>query len=686
MNDFPYITNLRYRDIGPLAAVDIAPRFDAQGNPVPILIVGENGSGKSILLSNVVDSFYEIAGVAFHNAKHLTDAASQEYFKVISGDQIRSGQDHLYVRLRFANGKGYVFVAGRVRFDEAKQDDPLLTDGLQWSTDEGTFKKTDFSKKQAEDIFQGNAVCYFGPSRYERPDWLGGSYDPADSQSLSLSIDKRFAGQLATPISVGHCADKTTQWLLNVIADARVDVSRSETDSLILAHPGDPGVGDAVASERAKLNVERIMSLILGEQVYFSLGNRGLRGQRLRLRSCVDDSVVVSSLGALSTGQVALFELFATIIRYADMHDANKPLDLSGVRGIVVIDEADLHLHVEMQHKVLPSLIRLFPGVQFLISTHSPMFVLGMQDAFGPTGFDTFSLPDGDRIESESFSQFDVAYQYFQNTERYRKSIAEAIEHASVGKPLIISEGTTDWRHMKAARSCLSKRSDCQGLFEHEFEFFEFGPKGDARCAACCEMGGDELAKLCERYSLVGAGRPLVFIADRDKVDVLKKVGGKGVKEWGNDVFSFALPVPDFRADDPCICIEQMYADDVIRTPVERAGVMRRLFLKSEFSKTGDTVDGCYLLGSKKLLDGKGSSIIDSSKATISKIGSDENYALSKVEFANAVLDETIDLPEDVFDSFIPLFEMIREAIGKASALGPAFSEATLEADESSET
>jgi ABC-type Mn2+/Zn2+ transport system ATPase subunit len=56
-----YIQHIYDKNIGPLADVDIHMPFDKDGNPKPIILVGENGSGKSTFLSNIVDSFYELA-------------------------------------------------------------------------------------------------------------------------------------------------------------------------------------------------------------------------------------------------------------------------------------------------------------------------------------------------------------------------------------------------------------------------------------------------------------------------------------------------------------------------------------------------------------------------------------------------------------------------------------------------
>ncbi|GAA3220161.1 AAA family ATPase [Pseudonocardia petroleophila] len=40
--------------------------------------------------------------------------------------------------------------------------------------------------------------------------------------------------------------------------------------------------------------------------------------------------------------------------------------------GIVLIDEVDVHLHVSWQKKIGPWLVEHFPGIQFIVTTHSP--------------------------------------------------------------------------------------------------------------------------------------------------------------------------------------------------------------------------------------------------------------------------------------------------------------------------
>lgn len=47
--------------------------------------------------------------------------------------------------------------------------------------------------------------------------------------------------------------------------------------------------------------------------------------------------------------------------------------------GIVLIDEIETHLHLELQKKIMSIFTKLFPNIQFIVSTHSP-FVLNSID------------------------------------------------------------------------------------------------------------------------------------------------------------------------------------------------------------------------------------------------------------------------------------------------------------------
>ena len=53
----------------------------------------------------------------------------------------------------------------------------------------------------------------------------------------------------------------------------------------------------------------------------------------------------------------------------------------AGIRGIVLIDELEQHLHVRWQRRIVDDLRRVFPNIQFIASTHSPL----IGSSVGPT-------------------------------------------------------------------------------------------------------------------------------------------------------------------------------------------------------------------------------------------------------------------------------------------------------------
>lgn len=69
--------------------------------------------------------------------------------------------------------------------------------------------------------------------------------------------------------------------------------------------------------------------------------------------------------------------------------DMENPLT---ARGIVLIDEVDLHLHPKWQRSILQDLHRVFPNVQFIVSTHSPIIVVGAAEIAQVVNLNT--IPD----------------------------------------------------------------------------------------------------------------------------------------------------------------------------------------------------------------------------------------------------------------------------------------------------
>lgn len=72
---------------------------------------------------------------------------------------------------------------------------------------------------------------------------------------------------------------------------------------------------------------------------------------------------------SMSMGYAAVFDIVGDLMMRMEKR---RRYD---VEGLVLIDEIESHLHVELQKKIVPILMDLFPNIQFVLTSHSP-FIL----------------------------------------------------------------------------------------------------------------------------------------------------------------------------------------------------------------------------------------------------------------------------------------------------------------------
>jgi predicted ATPase len=667
-----YIKKIYYENVGPIEKINLDLPFQNNGNPKPIIFVGENGSGKSLLLSNIVDSFYEIAGQAFSNVTVRQEQGGHKYYKTMNFIQVKNNNNFLVSYIEYGNDQEkyeYIYKIGEKDFNIFKNEIGLnISDNLNWDAND-SIKKINTNKKQSEDIFLNNIICSFSPNRYEKPVWMGDKYYNL-SEDEHINIENHWSGELRTPIDVSASTVFTLKWLLDIIVDSRADINQSNNGDL---HIVNVSTQNLLLLSNARKNIEKIMSEILGQDVFFSLNWRSSKGSRFSIMSKINNKIVVPTLDSLSTGQLALFNMFSTIIRYADTNDLNKSIHLADISGIVVIDEIELHLHSTLQRNITPKLIKLFPKIQFIITSHAPLFLLGMDEYFTKNGFEVYQMPQGTKIGVEMFSEFQRAYDYYTNTQKHHKEISDAITK-SVGKPLVVTEGATDWKHIKTAMNNLKEQEEYRSLFENlDFDFLEYEPKNSStQHQLKLDMGWSPLVDMCESFAKIRQLHPIIFICDNDETRAIAKLGmepsaPQRYKIWGNNVFSLTLPIPASRNTTPEICIEHYYSDAEIKKEIVCAdSVSRRLYMGNEFDNDGIAENINRFCKNRNSCGPNKINIIDGSeKERVRGLieNKETNFALSKMEFAEKILGQVPPFNTFNFENFLPLFKIIKSIL-----------------------
>jgi len=224
--------------------------------------------------------------------------------------------------------------------------------------------------------------------------------------------------------------------------------------------------------------------------------------------------------------------------------------------------------------------------------------------------------------------------------------------------PLIITEGKTDWKHLKAALRWLQARGQATVA---ALAFREYGDE--------VKMGDAELLNLCKQMAKLPQSRITICLFDRDNKAVSKEVAEnenelKGYKAWGNNVYSLILPVPEHRRETPDVCIELYYKDEEIKRCDSNG---RRLYLGEEFNpRSGrhNEDNGIICRYTKdRMLTVK---IIDSEVFNEKH----ENIALPKSDFAQSVLDEVENFNDFDFTAFSAVFALIEKISRDASGQG----------------
>lgn len=112
---------------------------------------------------------------------------------------------------------------------------------------------------------------------------------------------------------------------------------------------------------------ESILKKLLPETLKF----KGLRAEDGEI--ILDCDTKPFYIDSASGGITSIIDIAWQIFMYHE--DKNK-------RFIVIIDEIENHLHPALQRLILPKLVKAFPNVKFIVSTHSPLMVNSVRDSF----------------------------------------------------------------------------------------------------------------------------------------------------------------------------------------------------------------------------------------------------------------------------------------------------------------
>lgn len=597
------------------------------------LLSGINGKGKTTILSYIVDAFYELAKKGYPNE---FESRPSEYYRVSAGlfSLNRLAFSIVYLRFVAKDGEENDYIDIRGRITEEEYHAVLGIDNLiPFSNISKTLEKNNnvkywknHSEKDSREIFSSELMTYFPAYRYEQPYYLNTPYKP----ELEFCKDMGFSGYLDNPIEVTSDFPRIANWMMDVVLDK--EVYNDESAEILK-------------------NINALITLILYSKVKkpirLGIGQRHAGAQRIAAMSLNDNTVIYPSIFLMSSGEMALVAEFVELLKQADA--LRTPI--KDISGIVLIDEVDKHLHIRLQKEILPLLFAKFPNVQFIVTSHAPFLSLGLAENKQTIKSTFFDMDrNGCRCEVESNDLYQEVYQMMvAENDRFAdkyKELCSQIE--SNNKPIIITEGKTDWRHIKAAMKALN-------ITDIDVAFYEYKDT----------IGDKNLMQMLKNFVCLNSVRKIIGIFDRDNDSFLKdnpEVRDNEFHSVGANVYAFAIPVANKDLYGNYTSIEHYYIkENLLKEDVNG----RRLFLGSEFFESGNSKDKKYQtkfsgIQNKVKINGViDDKVYDAEQDPEQK----RSIALSKNDFAQMIYDGS-DFAENFnFSHFNQIFPIIRKII-----------------------
>lgn len=112
-----YLRECFIENVGPISELDISLSLDDSGNPKPLILVGKNGTGKTILLAYILDALAELAKKKFPDIAIGQQLGHSPFIKVTSRGDIRFLSGNSLSLLEFSDGENkfcYVEKIGKI--------------------------------------------------------------------------------------------------------------------------------------------------------------------------------------------------------------------------------------------------------------------------------------------------------------------------------------------------------------------------------------------------------------------------------------------------------------------------------------------------------------------------------------------------------------------------------------------
>ncbi|MBU3104411.1 AAA family ATPase [Clostridium gasigenes] len=570
-----------------------------------IILAGENGVGKTRLL----DIIYKFSSSTLRSYELRTNEAYEF--------EIQFDEDEL---LSLVAERAFVL----------NTRDSLLGNRITFILDCGL--NNEYSKIRYVDSYNNiNEVNSDFILRQEARKYILTSYSTTQVNFKVQKINGVTAKKMDEEISTSLLQNEN---LATEIAQLLVDISAS--DDTEVAQWVKSNIGEVVPNDIIEVRMKRFKMAF--EYMFPAKKMIGIENKDGCKVVLFEENGMIMNIDELSSGEKQI------VFRGGFLLKDNKTNN-----GIILIDEPEISLHPTWQMKISEFFRMLYRDSngndknQIIITTHSPFIIhndyrkndkilILKKDEFGKVLIE-------DEAKYYGWKSEELIKEAF-NTNMFIDRVKD-----NIGKPLIITEGKTDWKHLKNALDVLKSQGKFNAL---DIDFLEYDR----------DMSDSNLEKLLNTISILDNDNKIIGLFDNDE-KIGRKYDGEAAIEFGNKIYGWCIPNP--RNLPYGISIEFLYKDEDIKK-YDKDG--RRLYLSDEFKEinlqfksdssincTNKKIIECYKNDIVKIIDNE---VFDAEEKSL---------ALSKNQFAENILRKIEPFDEVNVEHFEEVFRRIEKIL-----------------------
>lgn len=313
-----FIKNIKINKLFHLNNFDISIDDEEYPN---LIITGKNGSGKTILLNAISDFLDKIKGDTTMN--FLSYCKNIEYYE----DELK---------------KSSLDDRTRMTYNSILQMQQNQYNSFYGKIDVEFNNVSDIIDKYNKDEF---VIAFYQADRKVRMD--------ENKNPTKPTINRR-----------GGVKDTSTSQFLNFLSDLKIQEALARNENQI----------EDANNIRAWFDEFEVLL-----QSIFEDNNLKLEFNYKDYSFRINTGGKSFKFTEMSDGFAAVIDIVADLI--LKMQGENSLKRAYQKEGIVLIDEVETHLHLGLQKLVMPMLSKVFPNIQFIITTHSPFVLSSMNNA-----------------------------------------------------------------------------------------------------------------------------------------------------------------------------------------------------------------------------------------------------------------------------------------------------------------